>query len=121
VPNERSRRGSALIEVLVALLLLAISGTALITLLGQTTRSIVTVFATERQTRDAAAQLTRLSTLNRSDLIGRTGRGYVRGWWLAVDRANADLFDVSIAASDTGMVLLRTTLYRPEVPNDTTP
>ena len=111
---DRPRGGSALIEVLIALVLLAVSGTALVTLLGQTQRSIVTLRETERQTRDAAAELSALSVLGRSDLAARVGWTTAHGWSLRIDRLAADLFDVGIATSDTGAVLLRTALYRPD-------
>src|SRR5215212_4406068 len=111
---DSPRAGSAVIEVLIALVLLAVSGTALVTLLGQTRRSIATLGESERQTRAAAAELNALSLLGRSDLAARVGRTTVHHWSLRIDHLATDLFDVGIAPSDTGAVLLRTTLYRPD-------
>lgn len=111
VKNQRA--GSALIEVVLALVVLAISGTALITLVGQTTYSIASLQRSERETRDASVQLAALATLDRSQLIERAGHSERRGQWsVQVTRVTADLFDVAVSALDTSSVLLRTTLYR---------
>jgi Tfp pilus assembly protein PilV len=110
----RPRRGSSFIEVVLALVLLAIAGTALITLMGQTAHTIESLRATERQTEAASAELSALAVLSAPQLVQRTGRTRIHGWSMSIDRTSADLFDVAIAASDTGMVLLRTTLYRPD-------
>jgi len=112
--DRRTRRGWALIEVLLSLVLLAIGGMALITLLGQSTHSIESLHASELQTRAAGAQLNALSILSRADLAGRVGRTTMRGFSVSINRDGNDLFDVAIARSDTGLVLLRTTFYRPD-------
>jgi len=108
------RRGSSFIEVVLALVLMAIAGVALITLMGQTAQSIESLRATERQTRAASVELSALSVLGTTELSERVGRMHVRGWSMSIERTSTNLFDVAIAASDTGMVLLRTTLYRPD-------
>ena len=110
----RPRRGSSFIEVILSLVLLAIGGTALITLLGQTSRSIESLRAAERETRAAGRELSALAVLDRAQLASRVGRTRAHGWSLRVEQTTANLFDVSIAATDTGAVLLRTTLYRPD-------
>ena len=114
---RRTRRGSSFIEVLLALLLLAVGGTALVTLLGQTAHSMRSLHVTEAETRAAAAELIALSILSRSELVALVGRNRSHGWTLDVARISANLFDVSIAASDTGNVLLRTAFYRPDSSN----
>jgi len=110
----RARRGSSFIEVLLSLVLLAIGGTALVTLLGQTAHSIESLRVTERETRAAGLELSALAVLDRTQLAARMGRTRSHGWSMAIDRTSTALFDISIAASDTTMVLLRTTLYRPD-------
>lgn len=114
IGSDRPRRGSSFIEVLLSLVLLAIGGTALITLLGQTARSIESVRAAEVQTRAASVEIGALAVLTGPQLAARAGRTITHGWFMSIDRPAPGLFDVSIAASDTGMVLLRTTLYRPD-------
>ena len=110
----RSRRGSSFIEVLLSLVLLAIAGTALITLLGQTVHSIEKLRDSEAQTRAAGFELSALASLDRSALLARVGTSRPHGWSMRIVRTSASLFDVTVAASDTGMVLVRTTLYRPD-------
>jgi type II secretory pathway pseudopilin PulG len=116
--GRRRRRGSSFIEVLIALVLLAIGGTALITLLGQTAHSIESVSASELQIRAAADQLGALSILDRAELTARVGQRTVRDFSLTIERVAPDLFDVKIATSDKGFELLKTTLYRPDTTDD---
>lgn len=110
--SERRRSGSALIEVLIAIVLLATAGTGLVTLLGQTARSMRTTLESEQLVRRASEELDRLVLLDRSGLLARAGRSNVRGWTLDILPLRGGLFDVRIAESDTTRVLLRTTLYR---------
>jgi Tfp pilus assembly protein PilV len=107
-------RGSVLIEVLVALVLLAVSGTALITLLGQTSHAMRSTVASERLARAASDQLGGLAIATRSDLFAAAGRRSINGWTVSVAVAGPNLFDVSIAESDSSAPLLRTTVYRPD-------
>jgi type II secretory pathway component PulJ len=113
------RAGAALIEVLVALVLLATAGSALVTFLGQTAHTMRQVRDAERETRQAAAELERLVLWDRATLLSRVGRSTRGHWSIVVVPISADLFDVFVAA-DTGAPLLQTTLYRPET-NDAPP
>lgn len=108
------RRGSVLIEVMIALILLAMSGSALITLLGQTAHSMRRTLESERLARGASEQLGSLMIATRGELLSGVGRTVVRGWTIQISAASTSLFEVSIAASDSGAPLLRTTLYRPD-------
>ena len=110
---RRLPRGSALIEVLVAIVLLATAGTGLVTLLGQTSRSMRTTLESERLTRRASEELDRIVVLDQTALLSRTGRSHSHGLTLDVDPLGQGLFAIRIAESDTTLVLLRTTLYRP--------
>jgi len=112
--SNRRRRGVALLEVLIALVVLAFSGTAMITLLGQTAHTVRNLRDSERTIRLASAELERLVLWDRGQLAAHVGRSSIRGWSIRVDALTPALFDVSIAESDTGIVLLRTTVYRPE-------
>lgn len=110
---NRPRRGSALIEVLVAIVLLATAATGLVTLIGQTSRSMRTTFESDRLTRHASEELDRFVLFDRTALIALAGRTRWRGWTIDVEPLGQGLFDVKIAESDTTRVLLETTLYRP--------
>jgi Tfp pilus assembly protein PilV len=109
-----NRHGSVLIEVLVALVLLAVSGTALITLLGQTSQAMRTTQTSERLARAASEQLGGLATLTRADLLAAAGSRSVNGWTLSISVDSPNLFDVTIADSGSHAPLLRTTVYRPD-------
>jgi hypothetical protein len=121
VRRNVSRRGSALLEAIIAITVLATSGTAFVVLVGQIRHTIAAARATERETRGAAAQLARLSTLSKPDLIANIGSGRALDWWVSIERQSDDLFDIAVAASDTGTVLLRTTFYRPDAADDSIP
>jgi type II secretory pathway component PulJ len=113
VRAERARRGSALIEVLIAIVLLATAGTGLVTLLGQTAHSMRTTLESDRLTRRASEELDRLTLLDRAALMSRAGLSRSREWTIEIRPLAAELFHVTIAESDTTRVLLETTLYRP--------
>lgn len=116
-----SRKGSTFIEVLLSLVLLAISGTALVTLLGQTAHAIRNVRESEIQLRAGGLEVSALAQLDRAALIARVGRTRPRGWSMLIDRTAPDLFDIRVSPSDTGLVLIETTLYRPDSVRHATP
>ncbi len=115
---DRRRSGSAIIEALIATVMLATAGVALITLLGQTEHSMRSVRTSERITREASDRLERLVLLSRSDLVAREGRTSFAGWTLVVTAVGSSLFDVSVAPTDTSAPLLVTTIYRPDTTDD---
>jgi hypothetical protein len=110
-----------LVEVLIALVLLATAGTGLITLLGQTAHSMRSTLESERETRRASAELDRLVLLDRAALLSLVGRHVARGWSIDIQPVTSAVFDVRIAASDTGASLLHTALYRPPTDSNATP
>lgn len=119
--GHRTRSGSALIEVLVALVVLATAGTGLVVFLGQTAHTLRHMRDQERLTRLASTQLDRIVLWDRTAFVARIGRSSFDGWTVDVRLATPELFDVAIAASDTGAVLLRTTAYRPDTIDAATP
>ncbi|HTE45994.1 MAG TPA: hypothetical protein VK636_12160 [Gemmatimonadaceae bacterium] len=108
------RPGSVLIEVLVALVLLAVAGSALITLLGQTAHSMRTTLESERLARSASEQLDGVAVATRADLIARQGRTSLHGWTVQIVATSMSLFDVSVFELDGRAPVLTTTLYRPD-------
>ena len=108
----RARPGSALLDVVVALVVLGLSGVGLIALLGQTAHSVRHVRDTEREARRASDQLARLVVADRARLLSMMGRTVSRDWIVTITQSSSDLFDVTI--SDTTATVLRTTLYRPD-------
>lgn len=107
-----ARPGSMLLDVVVSLVVLGLSGTGLIALLGQTAHSVRHVRDTEREVRRASDQLARLVVADRAQLLAMVGQTVSRGWIVTIVQRSPDLFDVVIA--DTTAPVLRTTLYRPD-------
>lgn len=115
------RQGSALLDVVVALVVLGLGGVAMITLLGQAAYSVRTVRNTERDVRHASDELGRFVVYDRMQLVALVGRSSSHGWSIEVIQAAPGLFDVSIADSDTSAALLHTSVYRPDTLHGTTP
>lgn len=112
--RKRTRRGSAIIDALVAVTILGSSGVVLLGLLGQTAKTLRNARESERTMTGASEQLNWIAVQSRETLHAMLGRTTVHGWTFDVAAESATLFDVSIAESDTTRVLLRTTLYRPD-------
>lgn len=106
------RPGIAILDGVVALTVLGLSGVGLITLLGQTEHSIRKVRDSERAVRRASDQMGRFTTYDRTQLVALVGRSNVNGWVVQVIQPSSELFDVAIAPSDTEPFALHTTLYR---------
>jgi len=113
VPSTRCRSGSALLEVMLAVVLLATSGTALITLLGQSAHSLRRVRQTELEAQRASDELGRFVTYDRTQILASVGQSVSRGWLVSVAQSAPELFEVVIADTITRAAILRTTVYRP--------
>ena len=110
--HRHARAGSALLDVVVALVVLGLSGTGLIALVGQSAHSVRHVRDAEREVRRASDQLARLVVADRARLLAMVGQTVSHGWIVTIVQSSPDLFDVVIA--DTTAPVLRTTLYRPD-------
>jgi hypothetical protein len=102
---------------LIAAVLVATGGIALITLLGQTAHSLRSVVTTERFTQRAAEQLDKLALLDQRALGERVGMSRIGDLTLRIEEIAPGLFDAAVAPSDTSAPLLTTTLYRPDSNN----
>jgi Tfp pilus assembly protein PilV len=118
---RRARAGIALLDVVVALAVLGLSGTGLITLLGQTAHSVRHVRQTEREVRQASDEMGRFVAYDRPILAAMVGRSLRHGWIVSVTPAGSDLFEVAIADTANRATLLTTTMYRPDTSRATTP
>lgn len=112
--DHSARPGSTLVEVLVGLVILAVAGSGLIVLIGQTSHTMNRTFVAERRLRQASAELSRFAALDRAAMAARVGTSQSHGWSVSVMVASTSLFDVSVAPTDTSAVWLRTTFYRPD-------
>src|SRR3954470_16133922 len=111
------RCGAALIEVLVASVILATAGTAAVTWLAQTRQSMRAVREAERNVIETSEELDRLMVLGHDSLAvlqGWTRRGR---WSLDVVRVTDSLFDVSLTNRPGARPILSTTVYRAALPH----
>lgn len=108
-------RGVALLEVILALALLAAAGTALVAALGASLRSEGRLRRREATLLAADRVLTAMTLLSRSDLDRRIGRHEVRGFVVAVQRPQPTLYRVAVSEALSPQVeTLVTVVYRPD-------
>lgn len=108
--SDRSRRGgAAIIEVMIGLVVLAVAGVGLITLLGQTSHTMQTVARAERETQEAAATLAKLALKSRVEFDAMVGERRSGAFDIATTTLGSGFYAVAVRDTATGGVLLRTT------------
>lgn len=108
------RQGSVLLETMVALAVLAAVGSAAAWTAAESIHAVSRVHEREARLRVADRLLTAVSLWPREDLdrhLGTTKQGPLR---MRIDRLRSTLYDVTLADSTTGKVLLHTSLFRPD-------
>ena len=108
------RKGIALLEVLVATLLLGTAGLALTSHAVQSAYAVALIEAREVDIRHASSLLARLSVARHGELRSRLGLARVDGFLVRVDLVVPGVFGVTVSDSSTGATLLQTRVY----PND---
>lgn len=107
------QRGVILLEVIVAMSLLAFAGVGLCALVTQSIEAVGRAGQTDEQTSKASAYLEVVSVWTRADLDRHLGSRRAGPWWLEIQRPEPSLYTVSLADSSSTSVLFRTVLYRP--------
>ena len=108
-------RGVALIEVLAAILLLAVAGLALADLVGEELRSVAADRRRETALADEERLLGALSLLTRPDLDRRLGTWALGPYLVQVQRPERTLYRIALARADAAKIEdLATVVYRPE-------
>ena len=115
--RERTRRGMTLLEVLVALAILASAGLALVTLGGVSWRAVRVAREADRSLREANAFFEAVALWPREDLDRHLGARVQGPWRMRVDRPAPTLYVVTLADSSGRLTLLETALFRPEPPH----
>jgi hypothetical protein len=113
----RAERGAALLEVLAAMVILAVAGVGLVGVVLQALQDAAHARARELRYVEAADQLTRLSLRDADGLALRLGRRSAGTWITSVDRPRPGLYRLAIAdtsAPDEALVV--TIVRRPEGP-----
>ncbi|HSU93722.1 MAG TPA: hypothetical protein VLI43_08415 [Gemmatimonadaceae bacterium] len=117
--NRASRGGVVLLEALVALVILATAGAAAVTMAAESAHDIQRIAAAERNLRAASAFLDVVSLWSRDDLDRHLGSRMQGVWMMRVDRPTPTLYVTSLTDTAMKVELLRTSLYRPELPRAT--
>jgi type II secretory pathway pseudopilin PulG len=114
VRKHRRRLGAALLEVLIALVILASAGASVAALAIESSRVVQRAHATEDELRRADAFFTVVTLWPREDLDRHLGDREQGPWRLRVERTLPTIYTVSLTDSLGTRVLLRTALYRQE-------
>ncbi|MGH7719759.1 MAG: type IV pilus modification PilV family protein [Steroidobacteraceae bacterium] len=112
----RSERGAALLEVIVALTILAVAGSSAAALVAGSVRAASRARQADVEMRRASALLEAVALWTRADLDRHLGERRQGAWVMRVDRPWTALYVVTLTDSATGRELLGTSLYRPEAP-----
>lgn len=108
------RRGVVLLEVLIALVILALVGLASIERLDAALRGQAEIMERERTVSTAGRVLTALTLLQRKDLDQRIGTSLVGEFVAIISRPEAGLYRIGIAVARVpSQELLATVVYRP--------
>lgn len=111
----RGERGSALLEVVVATLVLAVSGLAATVSVSEAMRASERARLADEEARRADAFLDAVSLWPREDLDRRLGDRAQGPWRLRIDRPDPELYLVVLMDSTAARhELLRTALFRPD-------
>jgi hypothetical protein len=107
------RRGAVLLEVIVALAIVATAGSALAVEVRESLAAEEHAQAADIESQAAGNYLDIVALWPREDLDGHLGVRAQGPWLLGISRPEPVLYLVTVADSATGAELLRTVLYRP--------
>lgn len=112
--RRTERRGVALLEVLVALAILGVMGSAFIEIAVQSAKVAQLARDEERRMSSASDFLEKVSLWERADLDRHLGDHPEGAWRLRLSRVSGDIYDVAVTDSTGGRMLLQTSIYRPD-------
>jgi hypothetical protein len=96
----RSRDGVALLEILAAIVILAIAGLALVEMVSTAARAEVRAAQQERRLADAERLLAAHALLTRVDLDRRLGRRAIGPYLVEIQRPEAGLYRIAVSERD---------------------
>jgi len=108
------RSGATLLEVIVALTILATAGLAAVTVTREALHAVQHAREADRDVMRASAFLEVVALWPREDLDQRLGDRPQGPWRLRIDRPLPTLYEVTLSDSARRRAILRTSLYRPE-------
>lgn len=109
--TQRARTAFTLLEVIVALTLLGIAGSALLLASAQSQHAVNQAQRFEHRHQRVARLLTELALTNDSTLSSLIGRRVIREHLVVVSRGERGGFHIEVAERPSG-IILRTTVYR---------
>ncbi len=110
----RGSSGAALLEVIVALTILSITGTGAVMLARESARAVHHAREVEAEVRAASAFFDAVALWTREDLDRHLGERAQGSWRMHVDRPVPTLYVVVLYDTLSAAEVLRTSLYRPE-------
>lgn len=113
------RRGAALLEVLVALVIITTAGASVAALASETARAVSHARDAESEMERAEAFFEEVTLWPRDDLDRHLGNREQGPWRLDVEHVAPTLYSLMLTDSSGTRPLLRTVVFRPEVPRDT--
>jgi type II secretory pathway pseudopilin PulG len=111
------RTGAVLLEVIVALTILSVTGASLAILAATSADAVRHANQATRDVQRASAFLSAVALWPRADLDRHLGDRAEGPWRLRIDRPLPTLYTVTLADSGAHAPLLRTALFRPEAPD----
>jgi len=106
-----------LLEVIVAITMLAIGATMLVTLAASSLDAVARAETADADVRRASALLEAVSLWPRADLDRHLGDRAEGRWDLRIDRPSPTLYTVVLRDSTTRSVLIATSIYRAAAPD----
>ena len=116
-PTRDNRPGAVLLEAIIALAILSISGIALLQLTSESYLAVSVAAAEEFRMRSATRLLDAASLWSRTELDQRLGARVQGEMLMSIARTTATLYHVRLFDRNGGALLLSTTLYRPVRPD----
>lgn len=107
------RRGAVLLEVIVAMTILATAGLASAAYALQASSAVATARHAERELETAHAFIDAVALWPREEIEQRLGVREQGAWHLELQRTGAVLYAATLSDAANGEILLSTTLYRP--------
>jgi prepilin-type N-terminal cleavage/methylation domain-containing protein len=111
--RANARRGTTLIEILVALAILSLAGSALASLARQTMQSARRAWDQDAELRRASALFDAVALWTREDLDRHLGARRQGPWVMLIARDDESVYSIVLSDSTGRRELLRTALYRP--------
>lgn len=109
--------GMALLEVIVAMTILVIAALSTVAWISQASDAVVRANAVAAETDAASDYLDRIALWTSEDLDRHLGPRREGVWTVTVERGTPALYIVTILDGEYSRTILRTVLYRPEVPH----